>query len=288
MGLVLALCALLLPGASRAEEFDLRQLTENLDLALGAGKNPTGELVAGFGLGPVALSVQHKEFMGGMARPYLYGKPANNPLARSSLAKTETKVAVAEDVTLPVGLSFGLDEWDEGNRNLRLIAHHGLQLSQLRLGHRLTATNSFAVDGTQTRSGAGRLALGFDLFGGRHEGVAEYGAVPQAQLTDIRVNSQWALDAGAAAVAGVAHRPLKELSEARLGFRQALGDFTLTSDVAADSAGGYAVGFQFSLPLAGAPKRQAWSLSALAASLRAESQPTEIAGSDAYVFDDAS
>jgi hypothetical protein len=286
--LLLALCIVLGARPALAEEFALRQLTENVDLALGAGKDPTGELAASFGLGPLDLTTEHVEFMGGMACPYLYGKPANNPLARSSLVTSQTKLNIARNMAMPAGLSFGLDEWDAGNRNLRLIAQNGVQLPELRLDHRLTVTNSFAVDGSQTRSSAGRLALGFDVFGGRHEGVAEYGAAPLAQLTGLRMNSQWTLDAGAAAVVGVTHRPLEALSAARIGLRQPLGAFALTTDMMADSAGGYTLGFRFSLPLGRAPERRAWSLSDLAASLRAERQPVAIAGSDAAIFDDAS
>src|SRR3546814_6396913 len=71
------------------------------------------------------MNFHHSEFLGGMAQPYLYGRPKNNPLARSSLVNTETRVDLAPATTMPLGVSLGLAEWDEGNRNLRLITHNG-------------------------------------------------------------------------------------------------------------------------------------------------------------------
>lgn len=275
---------------SPAEALDLRQLTETVDLAVAAGREPTGELLAGFALGPLDLNVRHKEFVAGMGRPHLYVKPARNPLARSSLIEAESRITLGDKAALPLGLSFGLDEWNEGNHSLRLAVHQGLQLPRLRLEHRLALTDSYAAEGSRTRSGTGRLGLGLDLFGGRHEGVAEYGytVARDARVTGLRTSSQWSFDAGQTAIVGLAHRPLEELSEARVGFRQPLGAFTLTSDAAADSAGGYALGIQVSLPFGRTVQRQPWTLSGLAASLRAARPQPATAGSGAYsLFDEA-
>ena len=280
-GLLLVLAAIAAASPSLAENPNLASLTENIDLALEASNNPVGEMVANFGVGAVDLNLQHSEFMGGMGQPHLYGRPNNNPLARSSLVNARTQVDLADGLAMPTGLSFGLDEWDEGNRNLRLILSNGLQLSDLRLDHRTTLTNRFAADGTETQRGAGRLALGFNLIGGRQEGAMEYDATPLARLTHLRLNSEWGFDGGGAAVAGFTHRPLRKLSEARLGFRQPVDGFAMTSDMVADSRGGYGVGLQFSLPLKPAPKRETWSLSSLVANLRAERQPSVPVESDA-------
>ena len=258
-----------------------------MDLALGAGRNPTGELVANVALGEIDLNLQHIEFMGGMARPYLYGRPKSNPLVRSSLASTRTAFDLAADTAMPLGLSFGLDEWDEGNRHLRLIAHNGLHLTALELDHRLTVTNAFAADGTQTRRSAGQVLLGFDLFGGHHRTVVEYDATPLAQVTNFAMNSEWGFEGGGAAVVGFTHRPLTAVSEARLGFRQPVGGFDMTSDFVADSEGGYVVGIRFSLPLGPAPGRTPWSLSALVSNLHAERQVAAPPDSDSFSLVDS-
>src|SRR3546814_1918793 len=86
---------------------------------------------------------------------------------------------------MPLGVSLGLDEWDEGNRNLRLITHNGLHLPELRLDHRLTMTTSLAADGTETQRSAGRLRLGFDLFGGQQEGVVDRSEEHTSELQSL-------------------------------------------------------------------------------------------------------
>src|SRR3546814_16095943 len=108
---------------------------------------------------------------------------------------------------MPLGVSLGLDEWDEGNRNLRLITHNGLHLPELRLDHRLTMTTSLAADGTETRHSAGRLRLGFDLFGGQQEGVVDYEAAPLARATPVSMNSKWKLGSGGSALPGLTPPP---------------------------------------------------------------------------------
>lgn len=286
--LLLVLAALAAASPSLAEEFDLARLTEDIDLALEAGNRPVGELVANLALGRVALNLQHRESMGDMGRPLLYGRPKNNPPARSSLANARTRVDLAQGVAMPAGISFGLDEWDEGSRDLRLIAHNGLHLADLRVDHRLTLTNSFATDRSETRRSAGRLALGLDLLGGRQEGAVEYDATPLARLTHLRMKSAWDFDGGSAAVVGLTHRPLVGLSEGRLGFRQPVGVFEMTSDVVTHSQGGYVVGLQFSLPLGPTPQRESWSLSALVSSLRAGRQLSLPVESEALPLEPAS
>jgi hypothetical protein len=278
-----ALAFLAATEPSLAQDFDLARLTEGMDIALEADRDPTGEFVASFALGGVDLDLRHAEFMGGMAQPYLYGRPKNNPLVRSSLASTGTQVSLAGDTTMPLGFSFGLDEWDAGNRNLRLIAHNGLHLDDLRLDHQLTLITSFAPDSTESRRSAGRLLLGFNLFGGRQEGVVEYDASPLTQVTHLRMNSEWRFDDGGTAMLGFTHQPLNEVSEARLGFRQPIGGgFELTSDIMADSGGGYAVGLQVALPFGPAPKQDSWSLSKLVSNLRAERLASAPVESDAF------
>jgi hypothetical protein len=278
---LLVLAALGAASPSLAKDLKLASLTDHIDLALEASESPVGALAADFGLGPVDLNLQHSRSVGGLGQPSLYGRPKANPLARSSLADAGAVMDLAGGVTMPMGVSFGLDEWEEGNRNLRLIVRHALQLSDLQLAHRTTFINSFAADGTDTRRNAGRLALGLYLLGGHQEGVLEYDAAPLAQVSQLLLNTNWALADGAAAVVGLTHRPLTALSEARIGFRQPVGDFTMTSDVAADNGGGYGAGLRFSLPLGPTPKPETWSLSTLVANLRAERQPSVRVGSDA-------
>src|SRR3546814_5631526 len=67
--LVWALASLATASQSRAEEFDLARLTENIDLALEATNNPAGELVANFAFGQFDMNFHHSEFLGGMAQP---------------------------------------------------------------------------------------------------------------------------------------------------------------------------------------------------------------------------
>ncbi|MGF1593596.1 MAG: hypothetical protein ACFCUW_09970 [Kiloniellaceae bacterium] len=256
-----------------AAELDFARLGENIDLALQPGSEPVGELVANVAVGPVQMNLHHLEFLGGMGRPYLYGRPQDNPLVRSSLLDGGTRLDLGAQVAMPLGVSLGFDEWDRGNHDLRLVLRNGLELPFLQVEHRLTATTSYAADGSETRRAAGRLALGFDLFGGRQEGVVNYDATPLAQVSDLGINSQWRFDGGAAAVVGLAHRPLEGISEARLGFRQPVGAFEVTTDMVADNAGGYAVGVRFALPLGPAPQRESWSLSGLVSALRAERRP---------------
>ncbi len=269
--LILAILALTRPHHALAEDFDLAQLTETFDLAFEASTSPAGELRADFDAGPLAVNLRHMEFLGSMGRAYLYGRPGNaNPLVRSSLLNNTTRLELAPETAVPLGFSIGLDEWERGNRDLRLIARNGLHLPDLQLDHRLTVTNSFAVDGTRAQRSAGQLLLGFNLFGGRQQAVAEYDAAPLTQFTNLAMNSEWSFDGGAAAVVGFTHRPLTEVSEARLGFRQPVGSFDMTSDFVADSEGGYVVGIRFSLALGQVPERKPWSLSALLSNLRAE------------------
>jgi len=286
-GLVVALIAVLAADGSLAEEFELGQLTDNIDFTVGAGKEPTGALVAGFAVAGLDLGLRHTEFMAGMARPWLYGKPKNDRLLRSSLVDGGTRVDLGSGVALPLGISFGLDERQQGSRNLRTIARHGLHLDGVQLDHRLTVTTALAPDGTETRNSTGRLALRLDLFGGRQEGVAEYGAGPETRLTQLRMNSEWRLAEASTAVVGVTHRPLDGLSQARAGLRRSVGALKMTSDVVADSAGGYAVGLRFALPLNAAPKRESWSLAGLVANLRAERQPAVPVDSEATSAADA-
>src|SRR3546814_4770856 len=143
---------------------------------------------------------------------------------------------------MPLGGVLGLVEWDEGNRNLRRITHNGLHLPELRLDHRLTMPTRLAPDGTETRRSAGRLRFGFDLFGGQQEGVVDYEAAPLARATQVSMNSKWKLGGGGSALLGVTHRPLVEISEARIGYRQPVGGFQMTSDLVAASLGAYALG----------------------------------------------
>jgi hypothetical protein len=269
---VVAVVAVASPIA--AAELEFARLGENIDLALQPGDEPVGELVANVAVGPLQVNLHHLEFLGGMGRPYLYGRPADNPLVRSSLVDGGTRLDLGPQMTMPFGVSLGFDEWDRGNHDVRVILRNGLELPLLQLDHRLTATTSFAADGTETRRAAGRLALGFDFFGGRQEGVVSYDATPLAQVTDLGISSQWRFDGGSAAVVGLAHRPIEGISEARLGFRQPVGAFEITTDAMADDAGGYAVGLRFSLPLGPTPARESWSLSGLVSALSAERRPT--------------
>lgn len=86
------------------------------------------------------------------------------------------------------------------------------------------------------------------------------------------MTSEWQFDGGSAAQLAIAHRPLEGLSEARLGFRQPVGPFELTSDIAADSAGAYALGLGIAIPLGPAPEPVSWSLGDLLAGLNGDSR----------------
>ena len=258
---------------TRLTEFDFTRLTEDVDVAFRASDNPASEFMANFEFGRVEMNLQHVEYLRGMRGPNLYGGRNTNRLVRSSLMNTGSLVDLGPEADMPLGLSLAFDERVRGNRELRLTARNGLRLSELQLDHSLTVIDSFAADGTESRRSAGRLLLGFDLFGGHHEGLMEYDAAPLTQATHLNMTSEWRFAGGRTAVVGFSHRPLVEIAETRLGFRQPIGAFQMTSDLVADSQGGYALGLGVSLPLGPAPKAESWNLSSLISTLRAERLP---------------
>lgn len=248
---------------------------ETVNFALYAADLPYGEATASLDLGGFALTARHVEFLGYLNR-VLHSEAADeaNPLVRSSRLAGDGVVELNElapGAALPLGLSVDLDEWDSGRQDLRITAETGLQVAALTLDHRLTVTASATPGGAGLqRRTAGRLRLGLAVLDGSHEGVVEYDAGPVAQLTALGLTSQWRFEGGQAARFAVVHRPLERRSEARFGYRQPLGPFELTSDIAADSAGAYAVGLGLAIPLGPAPEPVSWSLGDLLAGLNGE------------------
>lgn len=248
-------------------------LADDVDLVLHTKAAPVGELVAHAEVGGLALAASHSEYLGYLNRAYRENE-VDNPLIRRTQLTGETLVNLDDGVAAPLGLAVTLDQWDAGNRNLRLRGRTGLALSGLRLDHSLTMTTSFAADGGEARQGHGRLRLRTELFGGVQEGVVGYDVLPETQVTSLGIRSDWRFEDGGAVVAGLTHDPLESLSEARFGLRQKVGPFDMVSDFAADSRGTYRLGVSFSLDL-DAPEEtlpSSWHLSSLLAALRAEAQ----------------
>ena len=247
---------------------------EAFDIALHATERPFGEIAAATDLGGISLSAKHVEFLGYLSRmlqPDQAGE--DNPLLRSSRLAGDSRIDIAPGAQLPLGLAVTLDEWGSGQRDLRVIAETALSLEDMTLGHRLTVTTQFAADGGQIHQTAGRLRLGITGLGGVQEGIVEYDTAPSPQVTLFSLRSEWTFDSGSAADSASAarvaltHRPLDGVSEARFGYRQPLGPFQWTSDLAADSAGAYAVGLSLALPLGPEPEPMSWSLGDLLAAL---------------------
>lgn len=246
---------------------------EDLDLVLFPSEQPFGEAGAGFAFGSVALTARHIEYLGYLNRSQDDGQnDEGDPLVRSSRFGGTSRLDLGAGGQLPVGLSVALDEWESGQRDLRMTAKSGLRLDRLSADHRFTVTTRFSEQGAEERQSAGRLALGLaglpGLGGGRQQGIVEYDVAPLPQITLLGMNAEWLFDEGSAAQVALTHRPLDRVSEGRLGFRQPLGPFELTSDLSADSDGACAIGFALALPLGPEPEPVSWSLAELIGSLQ--------------------
>ncbi|WP_193370529.1 hypothetical protein [Pelagibius marinus] len=103
--------------------------------------------------------------------------------------------------------------------------------------------------------------------------------LPTAQVTRLGIQSDWQFDDGGTLRAGLDHRPLERISEARFGFRLPIGAFDMTSDFVADSAGAYSLGISFSLALDDAAQADGWRLSSMLSVLNAERRPPLAAAS---------
>lgn len=261
---LLALAAPLFCGVSLADDFDL---------ALHGDTTPIGEISARTDIGALTLALRHSEYLGYLNRNYRDDGGEENPLIRSTVVDSSGILELDPGDGLPYGLALALDEWESGDRELRITGRGGLDFGDLRLDHSLTLATRYAVDGSETRHGSGRFSLGGDVLGGRQEGVIEYDAMPTAEVTRLGFQSDWEFEDGGSLVAGLDHRPLDRISEARFGFRQPVGAFDMTSDFVADSTGAYSLGISFSLALGGAEEDGTWRLSSMLAALRAERRP---------------
>jgi hypothetical protein len=260
-------------------------LADQFDLALHGDTAPVGEISARTELGAVALALRHSEYLGYLNRNYREDGGEENPLVRSTLVDSSGILGLDSGAGLPYGIAFALDEWESGERELRVTGRGGLEIGDLRLDHSLTLATRYAVDGSETRHGSGRFSLGGDVFGGRQEGVIEYDAMPAARVTRLGFQSDWQFEDGGALVAGLDHRPLERISEARFGLRQQIGAFDMTSDFAADSTGAYSLGISFSLALNGGAAGEAWRLSSQLSALRAERRPPLARASGSFLDD---
>ena len=252
----------------------------DFDLALHVSDQPYGEAAIATELGGVALSVRHVEYFDDLSHTQDENAESEaDPLLRSSRVEGRRRFALGDsagagfDVSMPLGFSMVLDERQSGYQELRVTAESGVDLPGLHLAHSFTVTDSFATDGSEARHSVGRLNLGFDFLGGTQEGFVEYDAMPLTQVTMVGARSEWTLDARTSTEVALTHRPLEGISEARVGLRQPFGPFDLTSDVAADSLGGYAVGLTLALPLGQTPEASTWSLADLLAAFAAARQP---------------
>ncbi|MEO3430019.1 hypothetical protein AAFN88_14245 [Pelagibius sp. CAU 1746] len=260
-----------LPAASLADGFDL---------ALRGSAEPIGELSAHRDVGPFALTLRHSEYLAYLNRDYRDSDGEENPLVRRSEIGATGNLDLGARSALPYGLGFALDEWENGERELRVTGQGGLVLGGMRAVHRLTLAARYGADGGASPNGGGRLSLTGEAFGGRHDGVVEYDVLPQRRITRLGLNSDWRLEDGGVVVAGLDHRPLDRVSEARFGFRRPLGAFEMTSNVAADSTGAYSLGLSFSLALNDTPEAPVWRLSSMLSALRtASGAPPDQAGS---------
>lgn len=248
-------------------------LADDFDLALRGDTAPIGEISARTDLGAVALALRHSEYLGYLNRNYRDDGGEENPLTRSTVVDGGGILGLDSGSGLPYGLALALDEWDSGERELRITGRGGLDFGDLRLDHSFTLATHYAVDGSETRHGAGRFSLGGDVLGGRQEGVIEYDAMPTAQVTRLGFQSDWYFADGGALVAGLNHRPLDRISEARFGLRQPVGAFDMTSDFVADSTGAFSLGISFSLALGDDAEGDTWRLSSMLSALRAERRP---------------
>lgn len=259
-----------LPGTSLADDFDV---------ALHSRDVTVGEFSGRTNLGPLALAIRHSEYLGFLNRAYLEGgqeeDAPKNPLARSTRLQTTGTLGIDADAALPLGAALALDEWDSGDRELRVTGSSGFNLNGFRLDHSLTVVTRFAADGTESRRSNGRLRLGGAFLGGTQEGILEYDALPVGQITRLAIHADWRFVGDSAVRVDFMHRPLTRVSQAQFGISSPLGPFNMSSDIAADSTGAYTLGISFSLDL-GAPAEAAetWRLSSLLAALRAERRPS--------------
>mgnify|MGYP000061894471 FL=1 len=261
-------CALAL-GAPGSSPF---AAAEDFDVALHGGATPVGEVSAGGALGGVSLAARHSEYLGYLNRGYREDGEENPLLRRTELAG-RTTLEVTSGMAMPLGVKLALEERAAGERDLRISGRSGLRLGAFRIDHGVTVTTSFAADGSQTRLAQGRLVLGMDFFGGVQQGIVEYDALPIGQVTLVGLNSDWVWDGGGAVVAGLSHRPLDRLSEARFGLRHRVGSFDMTSSFAADNQGAFSLGISFALDLGEAAEPATWRLSSMLDALQAQAQP---------------
>jgi len=253
------LAVLICPGSGLADGFDI---------ALHGAETVSGEISAAYGLGPVSLNARHVEYLGYINQAYRSeGAEEADPLVRSSEIEGGGLLDSGIGAVFPLGLTVALDEWESGDRDLSLTARSGLNLPGFRVDHRLSSTTSFTTEGSDSRYSAGRLALGFDFLGGRQESVVEYDVEPISRITGLGFSSDWDFDDGASALLSLSHNPIDAVSEARFGFRQAVGPFDMSSDLSADSLGTYTLGVSLSLALDEEPEATSLSLAAAMAAL---------------------
>ncbi len=267
-------------SASRGDGFDFSEglelferfsWVEGFDLVMDEGGAATGEMTARLNLGPVSLVALHQEYLARLTvtddNPNS-GDDTADSVTRKSRLSMSGGIALGEGVTLPVGLTGEYRQRRSGRQDLDLVLDSGLTFPQLSIGSRFSFDQGFGSEGAATPAVDGRLSFGFDWLGAGHLGRIDYGIVPNGQVTEMAFGSRWPLNEGVGASIDITHKPASALSEASFGLDQRFGPFLIGSDLSADSAGGYAIGFTLSLDLGGAPEVQEWRLSNLLAGLQ--------------------
>ncbi|WP_422366696.1 hypothetical protein [Pelagibius sp.] len=283
-----ASCVLSANSASRGDGFDLSKgwgildrfgWVDGLDLVMDEGGAATGEVTARLNLGPLRLTALHQEHLArlNIADGQSDGEDETaNRVTRQSRLGMSGSFGVAEGVTLPLGLSGEYRQRQSGQQDLDVAVDGGLTFPHLRIGTRLSIDQGFAADGETTQTIGGGLSFGFDWMGGDHQGRIDYGILPDRQITELAFGSRWPMNDGIGATIDVTHKPASALSEASVGLDQRFGPFLIGSDLSADSAGGYAIGFTLSLDLGPAPAVQEWRLSSLLANLQRSRSNTAV------------
>ncbi|NIA67258.1 hypothetical protein HBA54_01480 [Pelagibius litoralis] len=234
-----------------------------LDLVVNNTGFATGEIGAQFDLGPLRVQAEHKEYLA-----YLNQAGDGDPVTRRSRLGTSGSFDLGEGVSIPLGLNGEYQQSRSGQQDLDVSLESGLNLPQMRVGTRFFLEQDLSAESDAGQALGGDVTVGFDWMGARHEGGIGYDVFPSGQLTELVFGSHWPLNNGFEATLDFTHEVLESRSEARIGLDQRFGPFVIGSDLSADSAGGYTLGFTLSLNLGPAPKAQEWRLSSLLSALQ--------------------
>ncbi len=228
-----------------------------------ASGQATAEFSAGLELGAVSISAEHGEHLIDLTRA---GEPApSDPLARRSRISASGDFELGRGSVLPIALNSAHGHFSSGTQELDATLESGLHVPGVRFAARLNLNQEFGTADSAANLD-GRFGFSLDWLGGRHQGRLDYDFVPTSQATEVAFESQWPLGADAQAGLDLSYRPREARSELEVGLNQDYGPFSLGSDISADSAGAFAIGFSLSFSLAPASTPSEWRLSNLLSS----------------------